>query len=345
MFGFRRGDFECPCAGRRRWGRETRKPPHDSGHADGKAGAGGDSGTEGGQDTCLGITCNTPPPNECSDADNLRVYSSPGTCSKGQCSYASSLLACAGGCASDHCVDDPCAGMTCNTPPGNSCADPNTLKVYSSNGTCDGGTCSYASTSQNCPEGCAGGACNNDPCAGMTCNAPPANSCEDPNTLKVYSPDGTCSNGACSYASTTQNCPDGCAGGACTNDPCAGMTCNTPPANSCDGPDNLKVYSPTGTCSNGTCSYASTTQNCPDGCAGGTCNNDPCAGMTCNTPPANSCQDPNTLEVYSPSGHLQQGRLLVCVGDADLQCGLLEWHLQSGPLRRHDVQYAAGHYL
>ena len=53
--------------------------------------------------------------------------------------------------------------------------------------------------------------------------------------------------------------------------------------------------------------------------------------MTCNTPPANSCQDPNTLKVYSPERHLQQWRLLVCVGDPDLQCGLLEWRLQSGP--------------
>src|SRR5262249_534801 len=105
---------------------------------------------------------------------------------------------------------------------------------------------------------------------GVTCNMPQANSCDpDGQHLRVYNATGTCSaGGACSYASTLQLCQFGCANGACKNDPCAGVTCDQPQANSCD-PDgqHLRVYNPTGTCSAGSCSYASTLQLCQFGCA------------------------------------------------------------------------------
>jgi hypothetical protein len=104
---------------------------------------------------------------------------------------------------------------SCNTPPANACVDSNTLKVYSTNGTCSNGACSYSSTNQSCQFGCADGSCNQDPCTAVTCNTPPANSCQDANTLTVYSSAGSCSNGTCNYSSTRQTCQFGCANGQC----------------------------------------------------------------------------------------------------------------------------------
>ena len=54
-------------------------------------------------------------------------------------------------------------------------------------------------------------------------------------------------------------------------DPCAGVMCNTPPQATCSNTTTLISYSATGTCSNGTCSYASTMQTCASGCDGDAC--------------------------------------------------------------------------
>ncbi|MDX9721041.1 MAG: hypothetical protein RBU37_09840, partial [Myxococcota bacterium] len=56
-------------------------------------------------------------------------------------------------------------------------------------------------------------------------------------------------------------------------DPCAGVVCDTPPANDCSG-DNAQVYESTGTCTAGVCSYAvASTIDCSTsgGCVAGTC--------------------------------------------------------------------------
>jgi N-acetylneuraminic acid mutarotase len=54
-------------------------------------------------DPCVGVTCNTPPASVCKDASNLTVYSAPGTCSNGTCSYTSSNMFCPYGCMSGAC--------------------------------------------------------------------------------------------------------------------------------------------------------------------------------------------------------------------------------------------------
>ena len=94
-------------------------------------------------------------------------------------------------------LTDPCAGISCNTPPPNECIDLKTPKIYNSVGTCSSGQCAYTfSTSQcgsktlTCPDGyvaschelCSGGVCSScttdcsghqsvDKCAGVICNS------------------------------------------------------------------------------------------------------------------------------------------------------------------------------
>ena len=174
-----------------------------------------------------------------------------------------------------------------------------------------GGACFYSYLTHDCDFGCANGSCKQDPCIGVTCNNPPANSCAGPNTLKAYMPNGTCSSGACSYTSTSVDCPFGCSNGTCNQDPCAGLTCNSPPAPSCADAHTLKTYSPSGTCSAGACSYSFTTQNCAFGCSNGSCSQDPCAGLTCNSPPATSCSDSWTLRGVWQHRHVLRRDLLV----------------------------------
>jgi hypothetical protein len=158
-------------------------------------------------------------------------------------------------------------------------------------GVCSRGKCSYAFKASGAP--CNdGNACTVDVCngsgacvsTGITCNSPP-NQC--------YQPTGTCSNGTCSYTPKPSGaaCDDG---NACTTDACngsgvcigTGITCNSPP-NQC--------YQPTGSCSNGTCSYTpkSSGAACDDGnpCTTDACNGSgTCVGtpITCNNPP-NQC--------------------------------------------------------
>ena len=54
---------------------------------------------------------------------------------------------------------DPCAGVTCTTPPAAACTDAQTLVTYAATGTCNAGTCNYAPSSQACDHGCYGSAC------------------------------------------------------------------------------------------------------------------------------------------------------------------------------------------
>lgn len=56
-----------------------------------------------------------------------------------------------------------------------------------------------------------------DPCAGLTCTAPPAPLCSSGTTRRSYSSPGTCNNGSCSYAATDQPCPVACQNGACVS--------------------------------------------------------------------------------------------------------------------------------
>lgn len=109
------------------------------------------------QDPCAGIVCNAPP-GPC--------YMSPGACSQGSCSYTykTSGTACDDGnaCTSnDTCNAGVCTGVpkVCTTPPPATCADPNTMETYNTQGTCSGGTCGYAPIYTSCTWGCGNGKC------------------------------------------------------------------------------------------------------------------------------------------------------------------------------------------
>lgn len=247
-----------------------------------------------GSGSCNSVTCNMPPTNVCADATNLLVYEPTGSCDAGHCNYAASMTACANGCVNDACAGDPCVGVSCMTPPANQCADATHLTVNESPGACSDGACSYTSHEEVCPNGCDNGACNGDPCIGVSCNTPPARYCTDASHLKVFDAPGTCAGGSCTYTNHDEFCAFGCVNGACQNDPCAGVSCTTPPANYCSDMNTRRVYSSPGTCMTGACSYMSTDQNCPKGCASGVClqcmvDGDCATGQWCNGGTCASC--------------------------------------------------------
>ena len=222
------------------------------GHSDqADAGAIGDSA----------CSCATPPEAQCLDQSTLRSYSAG--CSAGACAFLHSDTLCENGCENGVCTgNDPCSGIVCNSPPAASCTDANTLTTTSSSGTCSAGTCSYTSSTTACENGCVSGSCQGDPCAGITCDQPPAAVCSNANTRRSFAGTGTCASGSCSYSPIDTTCADGCSAGACNGDPCAGVTCDQPPAATCVSSITRRTYSEAGTCGSGACSYTSTDAAC-----------------------------------------------------------------------------------
>jgi formylglycine-generating enzyme len=98
---------------------------------------------------------------------------------------------------------------------------------------------------------------------------------------------GTCSAGSCSYAPTNQVCEFGCANGACKPDPCAAVTCDTPPTAKCKNASTKTTYAATGTCSDGDCNYVATDTACASNQACGgqgvcaVCKTDASCGGSC----------------------------------------------------------------
>lgn len=173
-------------------------------------------------DPCAGVLCNDPPSASCLDTTTLKSYAAAGSCNAGACSYASTSTVCTHGCANGECNGDPCVGVTCTDPPAPACLNSTSLRGYGASGTCSQGDCSYSPVDTTCTNGCSNGACNGNPCAGVTCASPPATYCSTSTTLRTFSTPGTCSAGACSYASTDTTCtaPDNatasCTGAVCS---------------------------------------------------------------------------------------------------------------------------------
>ena len=291
----------------------------------------GGGGDMAGPTTCEGVTCNSPPARACVDGQTLRIYDASGSCSDGKCSYSARTESCAGGCANGACVDNPCQGVTCNMPPANRCLDSTTLVVPSATGSCAAGACRYAESYVTCQFGCANSACVNDPCAGKTCNQPPAKFCVSPSTLRTFQTAGVCTGGSCLYSPTDETCAFGCVGGACANDPCAGKSCNQPPAAACVNPYTLRTFAMAGTCSGGSCLYTPTDLTCQFGCVGGACANDPCAGVTCATPPATRCLNPSTLRKFTSPGSCADGACTYQPQDSTCQFGCVSGACANDP--------------
>ncbi len=240
------------------------------------------SGCGDSTDPCEAMLCNTPPANYC-DGDSTVVYANDGTCADGSCSYTSQTVICDEGCSDGACNGDPCAGIACDDLPNTQC-----YEVGS--GHCEARPtvhCEYTPVTNN--TGCDDSdpctntdLCTDGTCGGVqkTCNTPPADECQDGDTLTTYQSNGLCSDGICGYPSDPVDCEFGCAGGACNGDPCIDILCDNTPADYCDG-DSLMQYPELGVCDGGNCSYIPDAVICPYGCADRACNPCPpdCSGL------------------------------------------------------------------
>jgi hypothetical protein len=206
-------------------------------------------------------------------------------------------------------AEGSCAA-SCASPPPNTCLDAKTLRAYPPEGRCDGDLCTYVHYDIRCTNSCEDNACTGvEPCNGVVCVTPPAKTCADATTLTSFATSGICFGGKCSYTGTSTECAGGCANGACTGDPCAGLVCDQPPAATCADSTTRRGYTSPGTCTNGRCtSYPSTDTPCASGCTNGVCNGDPCAGVTCNQPPDPYCVNATTRRAYSSPAACSGGK-------------------------------------
>ncbi|HKO46662.1 MAG TPA: SUMF1/EgtB/PvdO family nonheme iron enzyme [Polyangiaceae bacterium] len=289
-----------------------------------------DSGGAGGTampDSCLDVTCNTPPASDCISASKLEAYDTTGVCVDGACSYPSHVIECA--CQNRACSVDPCLSVTCASPPIPSCKSPSTLTSYAAVGACEAGSCSYEANESTCSFGCEAGACKPNPCDAVTCEQPPAAVCKAPTVKTSYAPTGVCAGGSCSYAGIDTVCGFGCAQGACKPDPCSGVICDQPPPASCNSDSELKTYDPIGSCGDGVCHYTSHLAACT--CQAAKCNSDPCVGVTCESPPTASCKDPSTRTTYTTAGTCSAGACSYTPQDSACAFGCAEGACKPDP--------------
>jgi hypothetical protein len=142
-------------------------------------------------------------------------------------------------------------------------------------------------------------------CDGVSCWAPPENTCVENNVISMVEPKGVCAEGECIYPSRLDLCAQGwCYDSRCESSlPCEGVYCLSPPSNECAAGNILFEYSPFGVCDNGECIYEGPEVSCASGaCASGVCLDTPCEGIRCDKPPANACVDGETLRSYSATG-------------------------------------------
>jgi hypothetical protein len=225
---------------------------------------------------CDNFQCNKPPASHCVDDKTLRSFSVTGRCTvlggAPKCQYTHEDATCPYGCSEGTCVAYSCVDVTCNLPPANYC-DSGDLIVFGDEGYCNMGVCQYPSQRFFCNGQCREGKCSTqDPCLGIICNDPPAQYCEDEDTLITFAATGECTDGFCDYKSKVQACSGSCSNGWCTSDRCVGVTCNTPPADYCLNETSIMQFAETGTClDNGHCSYKGKEHSCPEGCYRGWC--------------------------------------------------------------------------
>ena len=292
-------------------------------------------------DPCFEVICDSPSVPFC-EGNTAISSASSGECIEGECTYMQTAT----DCLDETCWDgicmvttDPCLGQVCELPPEPTC-EGNDLITFADLGYCDeSGACQYEATSETCGEGftCASGACVNDdpfgncggneewladgycddannnsecgwdagdccettcvsaqyecgqvgydcldpaaddsdPCFTVTCDEPPAATC-DANEVVSSDSSGTCMDGECEYGETRTPCGDAaiCTAGECIDsaDPCAGMECADVPVAYCDG-DTAISYDESGVCVDGTCSYGEVMTKCDAGtsCIEGEC--------------------------------------------------------------------------
>jgi len=187
------------------------------------------------------------------------------TCSNGAC----------GTTCTDECTAAACDGLTyyvCGNYDLDSCAERSPGISCGPSDPCLVGACSVTAGCSATPKVCA---------------SPPAATCVDASTKRVYDATGTCGvDGECHYASNDVPCP-GCP--AC--DACAGVTCTTAPSPTCTSTTTLRTYTAPGTCTGGACTFPYTETTCPGGCQSGACA--ACGGTACEDAGANCGEVPD----------------------------------------------------
>ncbi len=223
------------------------------------------------EDPCAHVVCDTPPARYCNATGDLMVWDALSRCENGECIYEMQSVPCANGCSDGRCEGDlTCGNTRCDTPPAAFCLDDTTLKAFESTGTCEDGACIHPDRLISCANGCADGQCIDEPCAGVSCEFKPVSHCANDAELTYWDGvQGACAEGVCHFGVVTEECPEGCAEGRCTGDPCLGVHCDSPPVAYCDG--NTLVSFPLGNCEAGTCDYPRSELLCPDRCEAGRC--------------------------------------------------------------------------
>lgn len=262
---------------------------------------------------CQGVRCDRPPASVCVDGTSVRRYNNIGYCKAESgspvCEYASEVVACDAGCADGRCVgEDPCAHVVCDAPPARYCAENGDLMVWDTVSRCENGTCLYSMQRVTCALGCVDGHCEGDlTCKNTRCDSPPASFCLDGSMLQAFDSTGACEDGACLYASKLIPCTNGCRGGQCVGEPCAGVVCDFRPVPHCASDTSLTYWDGIqGTCAEGVCHYGVVTESCPGGCGQGQCTGAPCIGVHCDSPPVSYCVE-NTFRSFVPDGVCQEG--------------------------------------
>lgn len=116
-----------------------------------------------------------------------------------------------------------------------------------------------------------------DPCLNVVCDMPPADSCQDATTLRLFETMGSCAAGSCVYSASVLSCEGACGDAGCEQDACLGVVCNNPPADVCATATTVRSFANVGTCApvdGGTrCDHLPMTKVCPSGqqCFDGVC--------------------------------------------------------------------------
>ena len=273
------------------------------------------------RDLCAGLLCVEPPAAFC-DENHVVDYAEIGVCDgiTGECSYEETSVS----CGEDVCVDGLCVvtcdGVVCDNVPPSYC-DIGVAITYVSE-SCVEGECFYEELEENCAgsgRGCLDGECNGF-CEGIICADPPFGVCEG-NVSVYFSEEGICSedSGECVYSEIVDDCSlrdEQCEEGYCTN-ACAGISCISAPARTCEG-NVAHGFEIPGTCASGECSYETSEEDCSENnqiCRNGLCVSS-CDPSLCNDPPGLHC-DGEEVVSYNANGQCQNNECVYFESDRE----------------------------
>ena len=215
--------------------------------------------------------------------------------------------------AQENQTTDPCAGISCTTPPAAFCKDDKTYVKYASAGTCDAGICKYSEESFTCPQ------------STTTCPDGFVASCQQ----------------TCDAATGCRACTPSCAGHEAPlnfTPPCplvppplcpAGTYLKTNyDANGCALYECVPSSNFTGVCGNDVCESGEDSVNCASDCFGAICGNNICeehlgesyfnCGQDCPNPSCPAYTPPLCEQGYLVSGLLNESGCKeppTCCGD------------------------------